>query len=348
MKSILRSKLFTPEEALSHWNLSAPISTSDDQGLINQTWLVGSQPKYVLQWVNPIFDEKIHEDISAVIKHIRTKGTILPQLIQLPDGRNCLPDKEGTWRMLQFVPGRTLHSITNTQIAIAAGTLVGQFHEQLLDFDHEWIAPRRDIHNTPERMNDLQNALEKADGHPLEVPSRKLGGAILNAWKNWDGTLEQPLRVCHGDLKISNLRFDQITNRGVCLIDLDTLGPQMLSVEMGDAWRSWCNPSGESNPDEVYFDTDYFSQSAQSWLQQIPHLLDIEKQSLVAGIERICLELSARFCADAINNNYFKEDRVAHPIAGQHNLIKATSQYALAKQVNTNRIICEQKIKEIL
>ena len=72
----------------------------------------------------------------------------------------------------------------------------------------------------------------------------------------------------------------------------------------------------------------------------------IEKESLAAGIERICLELSARFCADAVNNSYFKEDRQNYPEVGRHNLTRAEAQFALAQSVNQHRKQCEQIIKE--
>ena len=336
--------MLSPEKALHHWNVSGAITPSSDQGLINRTWLVSGSPNCILQWVNPIFSPQIHEDIFAVVDHVNASGGRLPRLIPLANGQKCLAEEDGTWRMLEFVPGKTIHAVSNLNLARSAGQLVGEFHACLLDFEHDWIAPRRDIHNTPERISDLIKALDSADDHPLQQATRELGERIVKAWEEWDGDLQQPQRVCHGDLKISNIRFDQEDN-GVCLIDLDTLGPQALSVEMGDAWRSWCNPAGESDPSSVRFDLEVFRASAEGWLQAVPALDPIEKESLAAGIERICLELSARFCADAVNNSYFKEDRQRYPQEGRHNLIRATSQYRLARSALQHRAACEQIIK---
>ena len=58
-----------------------------------------------------------------------------------------------------------------------------------------------------------------------------------------------------------------------------------------------------------------------------------EVESLVPGIHRICLELSARFCADALQNNYFKEDLETFPTVGSHNLYRATTQFRLSQSV---------------
>ena len=143
--------------------------------------------------------------------------------------------------------------------------------------------------------------------------------------------MDLPTRLTHGDLKISNILFQQDRDHGQALIDLDTIGYQSLAAEMGDAWRSWCNPAGEGNPDEARFDSEIFAASLTGWAASGPAITNREKQNLVAGIERICLELSARFCTDAINNSYFAEDRDRYPQKGQHNLIRAQSQFPLSR-----------------
>lgn len=332
-------------EVLSHWNCSTQFETSEDQGLINQTWLIGNPYSSVLQWVNPIFSPLINNDIQTIAQEATKRGLLFPKIMSTNNGHSHLHDEQnqGTWRILSFIEGQTIHSIQESNIASEAGRLVGEFHSAFWNYKHDWVSPRRNIHNTPERMADLEKALERADGHHLEIPARKLGEQILKDWANWTGTLDLPTHLCHGDLKISNLRFDQ-QGRGLCLIDLDTLGEADFSVEMGDAWRSWCNPAGEADPEAVRFDQEIFRVSARSWLKELPQISQTEKEALVPGIERICLELSARFCADAINNNYFKEDRACYPVIGAHNLTRAKTQYLLSKSIARQRAACEQVI----
>ena len=130
------------------------------------------------------------------------------------------------------------------------------------------------------------------------------------------------------------------------MIDLDTIGPSSLAVEMGDAWRSWCNPAGEDEPQSVCFDLDAFASSAEGWLDGWSSagakIDQAELHSLVPGIERICLELAARFCADSVNNSYFKEDLARFPQPGQHNLIRALSQLTLAIEARQQAEKCHQ------
>jgi Ser/Thr protein kinase RdoA (MazF antagonist) len=57
-----------------------------------------------------------------------------------------------------------------------------------------------------------------------------------------------PVRVVHGDPKISNLVFAPDADRALCMLDLDTLGTMALPFELGDALRSWCNVASEDDP----------------------------------------------------------------------------------------------------
>jgi hypothetical protein len=194
-------------------------------------------------------------------------------------------------------------------------------------------------------MATLEEALFEGADDEVTAQAKSLGQAILETWQQWDGELELPLRICHGDLKISNIRFDRAQEKAICLLDFDTFSHQTIAVEMGDAWRSWCNPAGEDNLDDVRFDLNIFEASALSWIKNGPSLQPSERENLVLGIQRICLELSARFCADAIKKSYFKEDSSRFPFPGSHNLYRAQGQYKLAQSVQQNRQDAERIIQ---
>lgn len=327
----------TPESKLqsilSHWDIDPTLHTSPHQGLINQTFLVGAPVTGVLQWVNPIFDARIHTDIQALTSHLKAKGMATTELLPTKAGDLYIDDSDkGYWRVLKYLKGRTFDQIPSTKLANEAGKLVGRFHDAMRDFEHTWEAPFRDAHNTTLRMNNLVEALNEHTEHPLYAQAYDLGQQILGDWSNWSGSLDLPTRVNHGDLKISNLHFED-NGIGLCLLDLDTIGPGDYSIEMGDAWRSWCNPAGESNPEAARFDLALFKASFEGWISTVGDITPEEASSLVPGIHRICLELSARFCADALQNNYFKEDLKNFPIVGSHNLHRSTTQFKLSRSV---------------
>ncbi|MCP4661874.1 MAG: aminoglycoside phosphotransferase family protein [bacterium] len=333
--------MMAPEEALGHWRHRATIQPAPDAGLINRTWEVGNPSWAILQWVNPIFDPQIHLDIDAVTRRLEACGLLTPLLVPAADGSLWVSDDSGCWRLMTYIAGQTLHRLHDPALAAEAGALVGRFHAALADWSYDFRAAPRPIHDTPARMAELGDALESAAGHPLAEPAGELGRTVLEEWARWDGELVQPSRPCHGDLKISNLRFDPAGRRALCLIDLDTLAPMPLVCEMGDAWRSWCNPAGEDDPERASFDQTLFAASARAWLAHAPPLEAHERRALVPGIERICLELTARFCADALRNSYFREDRRRYPEPGTHNLERARGQLTLARSARACRKACE-------
>lgn len=330
----------TPEAALACWGEGGPLRAADD-GLINRTWLVGAPPIAVLQWVNPIFKPSVHLDIEAITDRLSQRGLLTPRLRATLDGRRWIEDEGGCWRLLTYVPGLTVHRMDSPARAATTGGLVGRFHAALADWDYTFQHRRPGAHDTPRHMDTLRAALDEADGHALAAPARAVGEEVLARWSRWDGTLELPDRIGHGDLKVSNVRFDEQGQIALCMLDLDTLAHLPFAVEMGDAWRSWCNPAGEDRPDEAAFDLDLFEASASEWLRAAPPLTDLERASLVPGVERIALELSARFCADAVRNTYFREDRARHPVAGAHNLLRARGQLNLARSIAERRARAE-------
>lgn len=338
--------LLDPSHVARAWPVAGTPRPSADAGLINHTYLVGAPPQAVLQWVNPIFRPEVNRDIAAWAARLRSHGLRTPDVLPTRDGALWVDDPGGgCWRMLSFVPGATLHRLRGPAQAAAVGGLVGRVHAALDGWTPPRHAPVRRIHDTPARMAELRAALEAADGHPLAGPARELGQAILDDWGAWEGPTDAPDRICHGDLKVSNIRFDLSGARALCLIDLDTVGPMDLASELGDAWRSWCNPAGEDDPDGVRFDTALFEASARAFLAAGPRLTEVERAGLPGAPQRICLELAARFCADAVNNAYFREDRAAFPQAGAHNLHRARCQHRLARAAASARAFCADVVR---
>ena len=331
-------------DVVQRWRLGDELRDAPDRGLINETWVVGDPPQGVLQWVNPLFRPAVNLDIAAVTARLAVRGMPTPLLLPTEDGRLWVEAPSGSWRMLSYVPGTTVHRLDSEPRAAAAGALVGRFHDAMAGWDYTFAHVRSGAHDTPRHMATLRDALSSADPHPLAQPARALGARILDAWQTWDGSLDLPLRVCHGDLKISNVRFDEAGRDAVCLIDLDTLAHLPLAVELGDAWRSWCNRSGEDDPTQARFDTSLFEASARAWMGSAPPITLAERDSLAGGTERICLELASRFCADAVRNTYFRENRARWPEPGRHNLLRAEGQLRLAASARDARSRCESVI----
>jgi hypothetical protein len=117
------------------------------------------------------------------------------------------------------------------------------------------------------------------------------------------------------------------------MVDLDTLQRGTLDVELGDAMRSWCNPLAEHTADGR-FDLPLFEAAMRGYAEGAPDEgpSDAEWGSIVPTIERIALELAARFAQDALAESYFGFDP-RWGGRGEHNLLRARGQAGLARSV---------------
>lgn len=333
------------DDVLAAWILPPGAGPMDlDSGLINQTVGIGRGGRLlaVLQRLNTtIFGADVHHDIEAVTAWLDRAGLPTPRLVPTLAGGLWHEDAEGgIWRLLTPIGAETHHRLTSPAMAREAGALVGRFHRATTDLDHTFRFTRPGAHDTDAHFDGLRLALMMGRGHRLYKQVAPLADSLLDAWNAWDGPTDLPKRIVHGDLKVSNLRFED--GRAVALIDLDTLAMGTLDIELGDALRSWCNPAGE-NVERVEIDVDLFRAAMAGYLAE--HDLDAHTRSaIVPGLHRICLELAARFAKDALEESYFGFDPQFGG-RGEHNLLRARGQAALAASVAQNREVLETIVR---
>ena len=322
--------------------LERPRARPMSGGLINRTFAVEDPAgAFVLQRINPIFDPVMHHNIEAVTRRLRDRGLVTPTLLptragalwfELPGG--------GAWRLMTRVPGRSFDVIESPAQARSAGALVARFHSALHGLEHSFRGLRVGVHDTAKHLEVLARALARHREHPLRAEVEALAHDIRGALATLPEHAGLPTRIAHGDLKFSNVLFagerGPARVQAICLVDLDTLAPMPLHHELGDAWRSWCNVGGEDG--RARFDLEIFAASLEGYVDALAvPLRDEERAALLHGVEWICLELAARFAADALNESYFGWDRQRYARAGDHNLARARGQRELAREVVATR-----------
>ena len=340
-----------PNVHLTAWDWAEPVTAEHHpSGLINDTYWVRSpdnEALAVLQRLNTrIFRPEVHHDIEAVTTTLAAKGLVTPRLIATRTGDLWHTDAQGgCWRCLTVVGDRTVHKLTDPADAVSAGHLIARFHAALADLDWRFRMVRPDPHDTPRHMAALADAVAEHPEHRLHAEVAPLAEQIAAAWSRWDGGADLPERIIHGDLKISNVRFQG--GEAIALIDLDTLARRTLDVELGDAMRSWCNPVPEDSLD-ARFDPELFAAAMAGYARGSigsPGPTEAEWNSIVPTLERIALELAARFAADALREAYFGWDPKFGG-RGEHNLARAKGQAALAASVAAQRAVAEEALAQ--
>ena len=332
-----------PGEIAAAWRLDPETIQPLGAGLINRTFLVREREGAwrVLQQVNPLFPPAVNEDIEAVTTHLERRGLPTPRLVRTTGGALCVPAEGGAWRLMTFVPGRVLTAVDRPTLAEAAGALLGRFHLALDDLAHEFRHVRRPVHEPARHLAALERAVDAHPGHRLHDAASRLAEEILAAAAALPALPATPVRVVHGDPKISNLVFAADRDEGLCLLDLDTLGRMALPFELGDALRSWCNVASEDDPGGRFCAERFraairgYGAVAAGWLA------DEEGASAVAATATIQVELAARFCADVLEESYFGWNPALFPGRGEHNLARARGQLAVHRSLLAQRAVLE-------
>lgn len=320
-------------------------------GHINDTFAVrydagGSAVRYIHQRINErVFRDvpALMENIGRVTRHVRARldadGVRDPRaaltLLPARDGRTFHRDSEGRyWRTYVFIEGaRTYDVIERTQQAYEAARAFGRFQALLADLPpprlHETIP---DFHNTPKRYAVFDAAL-RADSCGRAAQCRREIDLALG-WRADAGRLVGMLergelreRVTHNDTKLNNVMLDDVTQEGICVIDLDTVMPGLSLYDFGDMVRTATNAAAEDERDvsRVRCRPDMFEALVRGYLATARGFLSQAEIGELAFAGRLLtIECGVRFLTDHLQGDtYFKIKREGH------NLDRCRTQFAL-------------------
>ena len=335
-----------PAPVLAAWGLDGAVVQSLGNGLINQTALVSpaGRAPLVLQRLHRIFAAEVNEDIEVVTRHLEAKGLVTPRVVPTREGRFWFEHEGGIWRALSYVAGVSLDALRNSDQAREAGALLARFHRALGDLNHSFRHARLGVHDTARHLAALRSALAEQRAHPRYAAVAPLGQRILDAAAALPALPVLAERIVHGDPKLNNILFSPEGERALCMIDLDTLTRMPLPLELGDAFRSWCNPRGEDYP-RSEFSLELFAAAIGGYAREARGFIDAaEWRAIVPATQTIYVELAARFCADALNESYFGWDPRRFASRSEHNQVRAEGQLAAAESLLSQRHRAEEMV----
>ncbi|MFT4154305.1 phosphotransferase enzyme family protein [Parafilimonas sp.] len=335
-------------------NAVASITPFGD-GLINNTWKIEDAEKgiFILQRINTgVFKrpEYISDNIKAVSHYLS---------VHCPEYFFCTPvtttmlddlvyTADGCYRMYPFIKNsHTINVAENAGQAFEAARKFGELTRLLAGFPvYKLKITLPDFHNIYLRYNDFQKAVAKGNKERIQQSLPLIH--FLNSQQHIVAEYEQlktanalKPRVTHHDTKINNVLFDD-NNKGICVIDLDTLMPGYFISDVGDMIRTYISPYGEEEKDfsKLEMREDYFAAIAEGYLHEMGKELNETELSHFVFAGKFLIYMQAlRFLTDYLNNDVYYGSKYEG-----HNFLRAGNQAHLLQLL----IEKEEKFQEIV
>lgn len=312
-------------------------------GLINDTCLVNKEgDRYILQRINkaifsnPFLIAENIDKIGAYLEKINTSYFFTNPCKTLT-GERMVYVADSYFRMFPFVNGsHTVDVVQTPQQAFEAAAQFGRFTSVLSGMDiHSIHITVPAFHDLALRYQHFLEALVKGNAARIAaitdlVQQLKEQAHIVDEYNRILNNDSFKLRVTHHDTKISNVLFDE-DNKGLCVIDLDTVMPGYFISDIGDMMRTYLCPVSEEERDfskiEIR-DEFYFAivNGYRTFMET--ELTDTEKQYFFYAGKFMIYMQALRFITDYINNDVYYGAR--YP---EHNLVRATNQSVLLQRL---------------
>jgi Ser/Thr protein kinase RdoA (MazF antagonist) len=311
-------------------------------GLINHTWKVlTADNEFILQKINT----SIFKQPKSIDANLRMIAAYLK--VQHPDyvftapvaGTNnetlcCIGD--AYYRSFSFVKNsHTINVVQNAQEATEAAFQFGKFTAVLNAVDPKKLKiTLPDFHNLSLRYHQFEYSIK--NGNQERVAEVKNEISFLLAQKTIAAQFEKFInhpdakqRVTHHDTKISNVLFDN-KNKGICVIDLDTIMPGYFFSDVGDMFRTYVCPVSEEEADlsKIVVRKDFMKSIQDGYLKAMDHeLTGFEKDHfLLSGVFLMYMQ-ALRFLTDYMNDDIYYGKK--YPM---HNLVRARNQIQLLQE----------------
>jgi Ser/Thr protein kinase RdoA (MazF antagonist) len=314
-------------------------------GLIHRTWKVEvpGGKAYILQEVNTgVFSnpDAIAENLDKIGRWLaeREPEYFFVAPLRTAEGSVFYRDAGGGYlRVFPYVTGsRTFDVVATPEQAFEGSRQFGLFTRMLRDFDVNQLQetlPR--FHDLTLRYEQFDRAVVSGDGSRVRDSAGLI--AFLQGQRSlvdvYVGLKADPgfrLRVTHHDTKISNVLFDD-RNRGLCVIDLDTVMPGYFISDVGDMIRTYVSPAGEEEADlsAVVVRREFYEAIHEGYMREMADVLSGAEQERFgySGLFMVYMQ-ALRFLTDHLNGDVYYGARYPG-----HNYSRAANQAALLRQL---------------
>ena len=313
-------------------------------GLINKTWRIkNSHDDYILQKINhTIF--KHPDDIASNVRMLADYLTnthpdfLFIKVIKTKSNEEIAHIAgRGYFRLCHYVKqSHTINAVEKTEQAYEAAKKFGQFTKLLSGFPIDNLRiTLPDFHNLSLRYQQFTEALKKGNKKRIQQSKELIDFIIANRKivETYGNILHNPsfkLRVTHHDTKISNVLFDK-NDKGLCVIDLDTVMAGYFISDTGDMIRTYLSPVDEEERDfsRIEIREEYFSAIWKGYMSEMHDELSNEEKNHFIYSGKFMIYMQAiRFLTDYLNNDIYYGAKY-----DDHNLTRAGNQAMLLQRL---------------
>ncbi|HEX8040782.1 MAG TPA: aminoglycoside phosphotransferase family protein [Chryseosolibacter sp.] len=324
-------------------------------GLINSTWKVSWKEKdFIVQRINnQVFKKpfEVAENIRMIDEYLKQHYPaylFVSPVQNLKGGDIYFDETRGYFRIFPFIKGsHTINVVSNPEQAFEAAFQFGKFTRLLSGFNAARLnITIPDFHNLTLRYAQFQTALKNGDPGRIRESSQWIAEinkyvGIVDSFEKLRRNAQVKFRVTHHDTKISNVLFDD-EDRGLCVIDLDTVMPGYFISDVGDMMRTYLSPANEEDQDfdKIEIREDYFRAIVNGYLSNMGDELTPDERELIlySGLFLIFMQ-AIRFLADYFNRDVYYGARYE-----KQNLVRGGNQVVLLKRLDEKREILEKII----
>ena len=312
-------------------------------GLINNTWKVsGGAKDYILQKINQVvftIPENIADNIRHIAVHLQENHPhyLFPYPEKTVNGEEMAKEADDYFRLLPFIPdSHTLDVAHTPQQAYEAARQFGLFTRMLSGFPVQSLKTTiPGFHDLTYRYHQFEEACKKASSERLHIAANAISfirehNDIVTRFREIPGMPGFKLRVTHHDTKISNVLFDG-REKGLCVIDLDTVMPGYFISDVGDMMRTYLPSVSEEEKefDKIDVREEYFNAILHGYLDEMAgELSEVEMNHFVYAGKFMIYMQAVRFLADYLNNDIYYG--ASYEL---HNYNRAVNQVALLQRL---------------
>lgn len=310
------------------------------KGLINHTWkLIADNDSYILQRINDSVFKK-PGDIAYNIKLINDylklhhpEYYFIAPIMSVDNKEMIFIEELGYFRLFPFVKGsHTVDVVETIDQAYEAASQFGKFTRLLSGVQPaELKITIPDFHNLSLRYRQFQDTIKRGNKERISESQTLIKKVlsqtdIVKTFEQLKSNSSFHLRVTHHDTKISNILFDE-DDKGIAVIDLDTVMPGYFISDVGDMMRTYLSPVSEEENDltRIVVRDDFYKAIEQGYLDEMnSELTDAEKKHFFYAGQFMIYMQALRFLTDHLNDDVYYGANYPG-----HNLRRAENQLVL-------------------